>query len=172
MQPELLVPKNPTPLLASQGPAAPSSRVPLEPTPPVLSGEGALGPPYEGPKWVCQGPSTPGASPAWLGLQPPVYLLSELYDLYDPPGLLPWAQPRPLSLTPLSSGVSEPRQYQAPAASILALLGREGVDVCPAGVLNVTEYAHHTPGLEGVLPLQFPVPRPPGSGGRGQQEPM
>lgn len=79
------MPKNPTQPWPAKGPAAPHSHVPLEPISPFLSGEGVLDLFYQGPKGVCQGPSTPGALPPRLGLLPPVhFLVSELRCTWAP----------------------------------------------------------------------------------------
>lgn len=156
------MPKNPTRPWPAKGPAAPHSHVPLEPIPLFLSGEGVLDLFYQGPKGVFQGPSTPGAPPPRLGLQPPVhFLVSELQCTWAlslsllPPSLNHTTVLRGLSLTGVRLWLP-----------VSWLSWGESSDRCPGWgggrpqSVPTCEVptAHHVPGL-GLPPLQLPVPQ-------------
>ena len=154
--------------------AAPSSLVPLEPTPPFLSREGVLGPPYQGPKGVCQGPSTPGALPPGLGPQPlSTFSLSCVTHLDSFPGPNPaFSHPRHC---PQGSQDPASLRLQLPVSPIS---WGDGADGCPgwgAGYHTVcppvwVPTTHQAPGLgQGVSPFQLLVPQ--GTSERGQWEP-
>lgn len=144
----------------AKGPEAPSSHIPLEPTPPFLSGEGVLGPlprtkrGLPRPLYHTQEPRLPG----WASNP---FLSTFSSGSYDPPGLLPWASPT----------LSHPHhQPQAPAASVLPLPGSQGLIGAQAGVVDVhrvrphewVSTAYHVPGLGASSP---PSPCPPGHWG-------
>lgn len=134
--------------------------VPLEPTPPHLPREGVLGPPYQGPKGICQGPSSREPPlPGWATrppLPPPsTFSLSCRAHLGPVPSSLAHTSILRGLGTPPASGSSY--QYASPP-------GREGADGCPgwgAGCHRAcpppvwVPTAQHAPGLEGVSPLQL-----------------
>nr|KAF6318669.1 hypothetical protein mPipKuh1_008653 [Pipistrellus kuhlii] len=161
-QPTSPNPSSPTSLCLQTLPA-PGPHVPLEPTPPYLSREGVLGPPYRGPKGVCQGPSRREPHPP-----PPPPPRSTFSPSSGPTR----AQSHPLAHTSILRGLSTPPAsgsgYQCASRP-----GRAGADGCPgwgAGCHRAcpppvwVPIAQHAPGLEGVSPLQLPVSL--GSGGR------
>lgn len=121
----------------AQGPEAPSSHTPLEPTPPFLSGEGILGP-LPRTKRGLPRPLYPRGLASQAG--PPTASLSGAPSL----GLLPPA----LTHTTILRGF-KPHRPQAPAAGALAFPRSQGLIGAQAGVVDV----HGVPSCVGVHSL-------------------